>query len=107
LFKDLVTLAGLGQGYRVLEVGCGSGQATVGFLENGLDVTGVDPGAALIGLAQSKFSAFPASRFEVAAFEEWPHRNRKFHLVAAAQSWHWVRKEIGFARAAEVLLPGG
>jgi hypothetical protein len=28
-------------------------------------------------------------------------------LVAAAQSWHWVRPDIGFEKAARALAPGG
>jgi ubiquinone/menaquinone biosynthesis C-methylase UbiE len=71
-----------------LEIGCGSGQATIGFAAEGLDVTGVDPGAALVDLARNKFVGSSTIRFEVASFEEWPLDDHKFHLVAAAQSWH-------------------
>ncbi len=107
LFADLVTLGRLRQGDRVLEVGCGSGQATSGLVARGLDVTGVDPGASLIDIARNKFTGVHAARFEVATFEEWPLEGRRFHLVAAAQSWHWVRDDVGFAKAAAALLPGG
>lgn len=105
LFADLVAIAGLKPGSRVLEVGCGSGQATTGFIAHGLDVTGVDPGGALIAAARAKFGG--AVGFEVARFEEWERGLRRFALVAAAQSWHWVRAEAGFAKAADALASKG
>ena len=43
----------------------------------------------------------------VASFEEWPLEKDAFHLVAAAQSWHWVRPEIRLKKAAEALAPDG
>ena len=107
LFADLMAIGRLRPGDRVLEVGCGSGQATEGFLAEGLEVHGVDPGASLIELARQKFARSAAVRFEEAAFEEWALAGRKFHLVAAAQSWHWVAPATGFAKAADALLPRG
>jgi SAM-dependent methyltransferase len=102
-----MTLSRLRQGDRVLEVGCGSGHATAGLAAEGLDVTGVDPGAALVDLARAKFVGLGSVRFEVSTFEDWAPRGRQFHLIAAAQSWHWVRGDIGFANAAEALMAGG
>jgi ubiquinone/menaquinone biosynthesis C-methylase UbiE len=102
-----MAIGGLRPGDRALEVGCGSGQATEGLLAEGLEVTGVDPGASLLDLARQKFSGSAAVRFEASTFEEWPLEDRKFHLVAAAQSWHWVAPETGFAKAADALLPRG
>ena len=44
---DLVALAGLESGSRVLEIGCGTGQLTVDLARRGLDVTAVEIGPAL------------------------------------------------------------
>jgi SAM-dependent methyltransferase len=107
LFADLMTIGRLRAGDRALEIGCGSGQATEGFLAEGLEVIGVDPGESLIDLARQKFSGSARVRFEASTFEQWPLEDRKFHLVAAAQSWHWVAPEVGFAKAADALLPHG
>lgn len=107
LFADIVASAQLRPGDRVLEVGCGSGQATAGFVAVGLEVVGVDPGFALIDLARTKFSGAGPAQFVVSSFEDWPLEDRRFELVAAAQSWHWVRGDIGFAKAAEALRPNG
>jgi SAM-dependent methyltransferase len=107
LFANLIAIAKLKPKDRVLEVGCGSGQATSGFVSVGLDVTGVDPGESLIELARSKYVGSAVVRFELASFEEWERNGRQYELVAAAQSWHWVRPDKGFAKAADALTPNG
>jgi 16S rRNA A1518/A1519 N6-dimethyltransferase RsmA/KsgA/DIM1 with predicted DNA glycosylase/AP lyase activity len=48
---DLVRLAGLGPGDRVIEIGCGTGQATVPLAERGLTITAVELGAELAAVA--------------------------------------------------------
>ena len=45
------------------------GQATTGLAAAGLDVTGVDPGAALVELARANFAGSGSARFEVSTFE--------------------------------------
>jgi hypothetical protein len=40
-------------------------------------------------------------------FEAWPARDAAFRLVTAAQAWHWISPELRFAKAAQVLSPGG
>jgi SAM-dependent methyltransferase len=107
LFEDISSIAALDRGARVLEVGYGSGQATAGFVARGFDTTAIDPGPSLIELARQKFANAPTVRFAVASFEEWPLIEQTFHLVAAAQSWHWVRPGIAFEKAAKSLLDGG
>jgi ubiquinone/menaquinone biosynthesis C-methylase UbiE len=107
LFSDVANLADLRPGDRVLEVGCGSGQATAGFIDSGLDVTGIDPAASLIEIARSKLGDCKLAHFEVSSFEKWPLQGQKYSLVAAAQSWHWVDPKLGFAKAADALSPSG
>jgi SAM-dependent methyltransferase len=104
VFDDLAGVVG-GPGERVLEVGCGSGQATQGLLDRGWEVLAVDPGADLIDLARARVSggvAFHVGRFE--AFEPEP---ASFRLVASAQAWHWIDPAISFPKAAAALRPGG
>jgi SAM-dependent methyltransferase len=105
--RSFDSVAALERGDRVLEVGCGSGQATAGFVARGFDITAIDPGPSLIDLARQKFGNLPKMQFVVASFEEWPLSEQMFHLVAAAQSWRWVRPEICFEKAAKSLVSSG
>lgn len=58
MFDDLVSRAGLAPGDRVVEVGCGTGQATVPLAERGPAVTAVELGA---GRRPSPGADWPAS----------------------------------------------
>src|SRR5919109_1585311 len=68
LFDDLAALAAVGPGCRVLEIGCGTGQATLPLAERGCAITCVELGASLAGVARRKLARFPSVRVEVAAF---------------------------------------
>src|SRR3712207_3465083 len=71
VFDDLAALAGLARGDRVLEIGCGTGKATLPLAQRGLEVVCVELGAALAGVARSKLAAYPAVEVVETAFESW------------------------------------
>ena len=106
LFDDLAALAGLGSEARVLEVGCGAGQATSDLAARATCVVALDPGPALIEQARRRVAASDV-RFVVSRFEEFDPPAGKFDLVVSAQAWHWVDPAVGFAKAATALRPGG
>ena len=107
LFDDIATFAGLAAGDPVLEVGCGSGQATEGLIRRGWHVTALDPGPALIAAAKRRFEGRAQVEFVTAGFEHWAPPAGAFKLVAAAQAWHWIPPAAAFAKAAQALKPGG
>jgi SAM-dependent methyltransferase len=107
LFADLAAITGLHSRSPVLEVGCGTGQATRALAAIGYAVTAVEPGAGLAALARQRLAAFPEVTIEDSAFEEWDDRGRRFDVIVAASSWHWVDPAVGWPRAHDVLRPGG
>ena len=106
LFADLVDITGLADGAPVVEVGCGTGQATLPLAELGCSITAVEPGPRLAHLARQRLAAFPDAQIEIATFEDWACGHRRFDLLVAASSWHWVDPQIGWRRAHEILRPG-
>lgn len=107
LFADLAARTGVRERSPVLEVGCGTGQATRSLAALGCAVTAVEPGAALAALARQRLAAFGDVDVETSTFEEWDDRGRRFDLLVAASSWHWVDPSIGWPRAYDLLRPGG
>lgn len=107
LFADLVAITGMGGRSAVLEVGCGTGQATGSLAALGCSVTAVEPGAGLAALARRRLGAFPNLEVETSTFEEWDDRGRRFDILVAASAWHWIDPSIGWRRAHDVLRSGG
>jgi SAM-dependent methyltransferase len=107
LFADLVAITGVREGSSVLEVGCGTGQATSSLAALGLSVTAVEPGAGMVALARQRLDRFKNVQIETSTFEEWDDESRRFELLVAAASWHWVDPSVGWPRAHGVLRPSG
>jgi SAM-dependent methyltransferase len=108
LFDDLAALAGLDRNCRVLEVGCGAGQATVDLAARAASVTALDPGVQLVEQARRRTAdATAAIDYVVSSLEAYDPPPASFDLVASAQAWHWIAPDIAFAKAAKALVPGG
>jgi SAM-dependent methyltransferase len=107
LFDDLIRLTELGPGDPVLEIGCGTGQATLPLAERGLRVTAVELGAELAELARKKLAGFPTVTVATSSFEAWTPDASPYSAVVAVNSLHWVDPELRYAKPAQVLKPGG
>jgi SAM-dependent methyltransferase len=116
LVDDLAELAGLGPGSRVLEIGCGTGKATVSLARRaGCDVAGdgagrlvaVEIGARSAAVARRNLAGFPRAEVVVSAFEEWPLPDEPFDLVVAATSFHWLDPAVRYQKTADALRAGG
>lgn len=107
VIDDLVELAGLSAGSTVLEIGAGTGKATSMFAARGMGVVAVEPSDEMAAVARRVCAGYSSVRIEQGDFERWDPAGRTFPLVFAAQAWHWVDPEVGFAKAASVLRPGG
>jgi SAM-dependent methyltransferase len=105
LFADLAAITGVDEGSSVLEVGCGTGQATRSLAALGFSVIAIEPGAGMAALARQRLASFDNVQVETSTFEEWDDQGRRFDLLLAAASWHWVDPSIGWSRAHGVLRP--
>ena len=107
LIEDVVSYAGLRPNDKILEVGCGTGQATKSFAKRNFSILAIDPGPEMLRGARESLAGFTDVGFLETTFEAWPGKQGGFRLIVAAQSWHWVSAEVRFVRAAEVLSPEG
>ena len=103
IIADLVALAGIGPGTRVLEIGCGTGQLTMPLIEHGAALTAVELGPRLAAIAAAKTGA----EVLVADFDTWDGPRARFDLVVSATAFHWLDPDTRLARIAHLLRPGG
>lgn len=107
LFDDLIDLAGLEAGGRVIEIGCGTGQATVPLAERGLAVTAVELGADLAAIARRRLAGFSAAEVVTGSFEDWQPHDAPFDAAVAVNSLHWIDPQLRYAKPYELLRSGG
>jgi SAM-dependent methyltransferase len=105
MFDDLIALAGLAPGERLLEVGCATGKATRPLAQRGFRITCVELGADLAAVARENLAGFDVEVVR-APFEEWTP-TAPFSLVYAATAWHWIDPAVRYRQAWQALRPGG
>jgi len=107
LHDDVVALAGLGPRSRVVEIGCGTGKATLPLAGRGLRITGVELGASLAAIAQRKLALFPGVQIVNADFETWQPERAHYDAVVAFTAFHWISPEHRYVKSASLLREGG
>lgn len=106
MFDDLAA-AGVAPGARVLEIGCGTGQATVSLAERGYRIVAVELGAEMAALARRNLAGFDSVEVVTAAFEEWPLPSEPFDVVFSATAFHWIDPAVRVSKSADALRLGG
>jgi protein-L-isoaspartate O-methyltransferase len=100
LYDELVRLAEVRPGDRLLEVGCATGKATVPLARRGLRITCVEIGPELAAEGRRNLAGFRDVEVIQAAFESWrPPGAAAFDLVFAATAWHWIDPAVKYRRA--------
>ena len=107
LYDELTRLAGLEPGDHLLEIGCGTGKATLPLAQLGYRITCLELGENLARTAQANLARCPNVTVIHTNFEEWIPPAGGFDLVFAATAWHWIDPTVRYRRAAELLRPDG
>jgi ubiquinone/menaquinone biosynthesis C-methylase UbiE len=107
----LVELAGLAEGQRVLDVGCGTG--TLALLANaaapGAEVVGLDADPEMLDQARAKPGAGQI-HFDQGMADQLPYEDASFHRVLSSLVFHHLPRPVKEGAALEiarVLRPGG
>lgn len=103
---DVLTAA-VGEAARVLEIGCGTGQASVPLASRGFALTALELSEELAALARRNLGEYHSARVVVQAFEEWPLPPVGFDLVVAATSFDRLDPERRMTKVADALRPRG
>jgi SAM-dependent methyltransferase len=106
LYDDIRALSGVPDGGDILEIGCGTGQATLPLAQRGYHICCVELGAELAAIARRNLAAYPNVEVRVGAFETEPLPEDAYDLVVSATAFHWVAPD-SYPKLARVLRPQG
>lgn len=109
LFVDLQSQAGDRLAGRVLEVGAGTGRATLPLARLGATVDVVEPSQDMLDVLGERLRADGLDgrvRSRRARFEDVDPRDR-YDVVVAAQSFHWAAPATRWTRLADLVRPDG
>lgn len=99
---ELITWLSAGGTGTAVDVGGGTGQVALLLMQKGWKVLAIEPDPRMAAIAHTH-----QVDVTVTTFEQWDPENRQFDLITAGTSWHWIDPEVGYAKAASILKPGG
>lgn len=107
IINAVVAITEINQHSAILEIGAGPGTATQAFAEIGCSIDLVEPNSAFIDLAHETLKKYSKLKFHNQLFEEFNLANKQFDIVLAATSFHWVKPEVAYSKAAALLKKDG
>lgn len=107
LFDELAQLADLRPGSRVLEIACGTGQATAPLAARSYQIVAVELGDEMAAVARRALAPFPNVEIVTSAFESWPLPPEPFDAIVCATAFHWLDPNVRYVKCAQALRPGG
>ena len=107
LFTWLNECCGFGPETDCLDIGAGTGHATLPILETPVrSILAIEPDAALAARLRSKTSN-PGLTIAMERFEDAALADNQFGFAFAATSFHWLPRMKSLARVLAALKPGG
>jgi SAM-dependent methyltransferase len=107
LYERLIAFARLTPASNVLEVGAGTGKATVPLAQRDVRITVLEPGPGLARLARTNLAEFANVSVQTTTFEDWTVEAEAFDLAFCAQAYHWLEPEQRLDKFASALRADG
>jgi SAM-dependent methyltransferase len=96
---------GFTQGWRVADIGSGTGIWSALLLEHGAAVFGVEPNAEMRAAAETALAEWPGFRSVEGSAELTTLADQSVDLVTAAQAFHWFDRERARVEFVRILRP--
>ncbi|MBF9070163.1 class I SAM-dependent methyltransferase [Streptacidiphilus fuscans] len=108
LIETVLEFAGpLADDRRAVEIGAGTGKATVAFAGRGVPVLAVEPDPRMAEVLRRNTAALPGVEVRIGRFEDAAPQDHGAGLVYGAQSWHWLDRATRRDHVFDALAPGG
>jgi SAM-dependent methyltransferase len=105
LFEAILDAAAVGEGTRLLDVGCGTGMLLQLARERGAEPSGIDVTPELLAIARERL---PAADLREGDMESLPWEDASFDAVTGVNAFQFAGDPaVALGEAARVLRPGG
>lgn len=117
VYQQIMQFSEIGENANILEVGAGTGKATDLFVNRNLysqsnkrinhfylDLLEVSDEQ--VAFLENKYHNYPQINVKRNYFEEYI-ADKQYDLIYSATAFHWVKSDIGYPKAWEMLKPGG
>lgn len=106
LYADIKELCSFSSASRLLEIGAGSGIATVELAKFGGKLVAIEPGHHLAAIARKQTKEFTNVEIREETFEDFQSSER-FDAILAFTSFHWLKGEDRYQKVFELLKEAG
>ena len=108
LIRDIISKTNLKLSEKILEIGAGTGKATIPFAEKGYTIHAIELGKDMAEVLRVKCGKYPNFSLDVASFEEWnTQNNEKYDMIYCAQAFHWLDANIKYKKCHNLLKNNG
>lgn len=107
LFEDIFKYKQIDAGSKVLEIGIGTGKATLPVLEKKCCVTALEPGENLADIALERYKNYDNFSLYKRPLQDFVCPAETFDMIYSATAFHWIPEEYGYSRVYELLKSGG
>lgn len=107
IFDEIFRYKTMDENSSALEIGIGTGKATLPFLEKGCSVCALEPGENLAVIAEEKYREYGTFELHVQTLQEFDCPSEAFDLIYSATAFHWIPEEYGYKRVYELLKEDG
>lgn len=107
LYEDILNYSHVCEDSSLLEIGIGTGQATLPFLQFGAEVTAVELGDKLSAFVKEKYKEYLRFKVLNADFSSINIEENSLNLVYSATAFHWLPVPESYQKIKNSLKSGG
>jgi len=107
MYQDIFEYKNIDAQSNVLEIGLGTGKATLPILETNCHLIGIEPGENLAAWAKERFRGYTNFSLSVQTLQDYAGDDDSFDFIYAATAFHWIPEEYGYRKVYDLLKRGG
>lgn len=108
MFDDILNYSNIKNDEKILEIGCGTGQATGGFVHKDFkNITCIELGDKLAHFTTDKFKSVNTIKVVNTSFEDWDGSGSPYKLAVSGTAFHFIEPEFGYRKVWELLEDTG